>query len=103
MGVNWLKKNFGGTLSHVEAFPQIKSGSAVSFTVPISNLFSNLNVILFNNQSLISFQGYSFNAGTYQTLILGVWQAKNDGLSRIRKAIMPERPTKSKLSRLPKR
>lgn len=75
MGVNWLKKNFGGTLSHVEAFPQIKSGSA----------------------------GYSFNSGTYQTLILGVWQAKNDGLSRIRKAIMPERPTKSKLSRLPKR
>ena len=53
MGVNWLKKNFGGTLSHVEAFPQIKSGSAVSFTVPICNLFSNFNVISFKNQSNI--------------------------------------------------
>jgi len=75
MGVNWLKQNFEGTLSHAETFPQIKSGPA----------------------------GYSFNAGTYQTLILGMWQAKNDGLGRIRKAIMPERPTKSKFSRLPKR
>jgi hypothetical protein len=48
------------------------------------------------------FQGYSFNAGTYQTLILGLWQAKNDGLGRIRKAIMPEKLEKPKW-RTPKR
>jgi len=75
LGVNFLKQNFDGTLSHAETFPQIKSGEA----------------------------GYSFNAGTYQTLILGIWQAKNDGLGRIRKAIMPEKLDKSKYSRVPKR
>jgi len=75
MGMNFLKQNFDGTLSHAETFAQIKSGEA----------------------------GYSFNAGTYQTLILGIWQAKNDGLGRIRKAIMPEKLQKSKYSRTPKR
>jgi short subunit dehydrogenase-like uncharacterized protein len=75
LGVNWLKQHFDGTLSHAETFPQIKSGEA----------------------------GYSFNSGTYQTLILGIWQAKNDGLGRIRKAIMPEKLQKSKFSRVPRR
>jgi len=75
LGTNWLKQHFDGTLSHAETFAQVKSGEA----------------------------GYSFNAGTYQTLILGMWQAKNDGLGRIRKAIMPNKLTKSKFSRTPRR
>uniref|UniRef100_A0A915CPV1 Saccharopine dehydrogenase NADP binding domain-containing protein n=1 Tax=Ditylenchus dipsaci TaxID=166011 RepID=A0A915CPV1_9BILA len=68
LGVNYLKQHFPGTLSHAETFCQIKQGEA----------------------------GYSFNSGTYQTLILGMWQAKNDGLGKIRKAIMPEKPQKTK-------
>lgn len=68
LGTNYIKQHFPGTLSHAETFAQIKSGEA----------------------------GYSFNAGTYQTLILGLWQAKNDGLGKIRKAIMPEKLQKTK-------
>lgn len=71
LGTNFLKQQYesvGGKLSHAETFAQIKSGEA----------------------------GYSFNAGTYQTLILGIWQAKNDGLGKIRKAIMPEKLEKAK-------
>ena len=41
------------------------------------------------------FQGYSFNTGTYQTLILGIAEAKNDGLGKIRKSIMPEKLDRS--------
>uniref|UniRef100_A0A7E4WC38 Sacchrp_dh_C domain-containing protein n=1 Tax=Panagrellus redivivus TaxID=6233 RepID=A0A7E4WC38_PANRE len=41
-------------------------------------------------------KGYSFNSGTYQTLILGISEAKNDGLGKIRKAIMPEKLERSK-------
>ena len=74
LGTNYIKENFDGTLAYAETFVQIKSGEA----------------------------GYSFNAGTYQTLILGIWQAKNDGLGRIRKTIMPEKLQKSKY-RPPKR
>ncbi|KAI1728105.1 saccharopine dehydrogenase NADP binding domain-containing protein [Ditylenchus destructor] len=74
LGTNYIKQHFPGTLSHAETFAQIKSGEA----------------------------GYSFNAGTYQTLILGLWQAKNDGLGKIRKAIMPEKLQKTKY-RTPRR
>ncbi|KAI3418869.1 hypothetical protein GPALN_007969 [Globodera pallida] len=68
MGMNFLKQHFQGTLSHAETFAHIKTGEA----------------------------GYSFNAGTYQTLVLGFWQSKNDGLGKIRRAIMPEKLEKSK-------
>jgi len=67
LGVNFLKQNFDGTLNHVETFVQVHNGPS----------------------------GYSFNAGTYQTLILGLWHAKNDGLGKIRKAIMPEKLERS--------
>ncbi|KAF7636630.1 Sacchrp_dh_NADP domain-containing protein [Meloidogyne graminicola] len=63
MGMEFLKKNFDGTLTYAETFAKINTGKS----------------------------GYSFNAGTYQTLILGMWKAKDDGLGRIRKAIMPEK------------
>lgn len=29
LGVNWLKKNFNGTVSHAETFAHIKTGKAV--------------------------------------------------------------------------
>lgn len=41
-------------------------------------------------------QGYSFNQGTYQTIILSMLNAKNDGLGKIRRAIMPEKLQKAK-------
>lgn len=50
----------------------------------------------------IHLKGYSFNAGTYQTLILGIANMANDGLSKIRRAIMPEKIPRS-LYRPPKR
>ncbi|KAL3096982.1 hypothetical protein niasHS_002698 [Heterodera schachtii] len=74
LGMNYLKQHFKGTLSHAETFAHIQIGEA----------------------------GYSFNAGTYQTLILGLWQAKNDGLGKIRRSIMPEKMEKTKW-RPPKR
>ncbi|CAD6196401.1 unnamed protein product [Caenorhabditis auriculariae] len=74
LGVNYLKKNFGGDLNHVESFVQIKQGPA----------------------------GYSFNAGTYQTLILGISGALTDKLGAIRKQIMPEKIVRGAV-RVPKR
>jgi len=67
LGVNFLKQHFDGTLEYAETFVQVKNGPS----------------------------GYSFNAGTYQTLILGIWQAKNDGLGKIRKEIMPQKLERS--------
>ncbi|CAI2354978.1 unnamed protein product [Caenorhabditis sp. 36 PRJEB53466] len=63
LGVHFLKKNFGGDLNHVESFVQMISGPS----------------------------GYCVNAATYQTLILGLSNQKNDQLGEVRKAIMPER------------
>ncbi|KAK0411883.1 hypothetical protein QR680_005899 [Steinernema hermaphroditum] len=74
LGVNFIKKNFGGDLNHVESFVQLNTGDA----------------------------GYSFNAGTYQTLILGIHGAKSDGLGKIRKEIMPVKVPRSQY-KLPKR
>jgi short subunit dehydrogenase-like uncharacterized protein len=74
MGMEFLKKNFGGTLTYAETFAKINSGKS----------------------------GYSFNSGTYQTLILGMWKAKDDGLGKIRRAIMPEKLEKARW-RTPKR
>uniref|UniRef100_A0A914MES1 Saccharopine dehydrogenase NADP binding domain-containing protein n=1 Tax=Meloidogyne incognita TaxID=6306 RepID=A0A914MES1_MELIC len=68
MGMEFLKKNFDGTLTYAETFAKINTGES----------------------------GYSFNAGTYQTLILGIWKAKDDGLGRIRRAIMPEKLEKTR-------
>lgn len=49
-----------------------------------------------------AFQGYSFNAGTYRTLVLGLANIMTDGLGKIRRTIMPERLPKSSF-RAPKR
>lgn len=68
LGTNFVKQNFPGTLSHVETVAETKSGPA----------------------------GYSFNQGTYQTIILSMLNAKNDGLGKIRRAIMPEKLQKAK-------
>uniref|UniRef100_A0A8R1I2Y4 Sacchrp_dh_NADP domain-containing protein n=1 Tax=Caenorhabditis japonica TaxID=281687 RepID=A0A8R1I2Y4_CAEJA len=66
LGVNFLKNNFNGDLNHVESFVQQESGPS----------------------------GYCANAGTYQTLILGLANQKNDQLAEVRKEIMPERIVK---------
>uniref|UniRef100_A0A158PBB0 Sacchrp_dh_NADP domain-containing protein n=1 Tax=Angiostrongylus cantonensis TaxID=6313 RepID=A0A158PBB0_ANGCA len=66
LGVNFLKEKFDGDLNHVETFVQLKSG-------PL---------------------GYAINAGTYQTLILAFSETANDGLGKIRRAIMPEKIVK---------
>jgi len=63
LGTNFVKQHFKGTLCYAETFAQVKSGEA----------------------------GYSFNAGTYQTLILGLSEMKNDNLGAVRRAIMPEK------------
>uniref|UniRef100_A0A914XQF1 Saccharopine dehydrogenase NADP binding domain-containing protein n=1 Tax=Plectus sambesii TaxID=2011161 RepID=A0A914XQF1_9BILA len=63
MGVNFLQQHFPGDIAFVETFVQLNTGSS----------------------------GYSFNAGTYQTLILGLSEAASDGLGKIRRAIMPEK------------
>lgn len=74
LGVNFLKKNFNGDLNHVESFVQLLTGPS----------------------------GYSFNAGTYQTLILGLSGAATDKLGAIRKQIMPEKIVKGAV-KVPKR
>uniref|UniRef100_A0A1I7VV46 Sacchrp_dh_NADP domain-containing protein n=1 Tax=Loa loa TaxID=7209 RepID=A0A1I7VV46_LOALO len=74
LGVNFLKEKFSGQLNHVETFVQLNSGPA----------------------------GYSFNAGTYRTLVLGMANVLTDGLSKIRRSIMPERLPRSSF-RAPKR
>ncbi|MCP9264642.1 Saccharopine dehydrogenase-like oxidoreductase [Dirofilaria immitis] len=74
LGVNFLKNKFNGQLNHVETFAQLNSGPA----------------------------GYSFNAGTYRTLVLGMASMLTDGLGKIRRSIMPERLPKSSF-RAPKR
>ncbi|TKR87292.1 hypothetical protein L596_011709 [Steinernema carpocapsae] len=74
LGVLFLKRNFGGDLNHVESVVQMNYGEA----------------------------GYAINAGTYQTLILGIANSKSDGLGKIRKSIMPEKIFRSQY-RLPKR
>ncbi|VDM94440.1 unnamed protein product [Onchocerca ochengi] len=74
LGVNFLKNKFNGQLNHVETFVQINSGSA----------------------------GYSFNAGTYRTLVLALANMQTDGLGKIRRSIMPERLPRSSF-RAPKR
>ncbi|KAF8386521.1 ldp-1 [Pristionchus pacificus] len=63
LGTDFLKRNFDGTLGYVETFVSNTRGPS----------------------------GYSFNAGTYQTLILGIASAKEDNLGKLRKAIMPTR------------
>jgi short subunit dehydrogenase-like uncharacterized protein len=67
LGVNFLKQHFDGTLNHAETFVSMNTGPS----------------------------GYSFNTGTYQTLILGIAEAKNDKLGTIRKSIMPEKLERS--------
>ncbi|KAL3985868.1 Saccharopine dehydrogenase family protein [Acanthocheilonema viteae] len=74
LGVNFLKEKFNGQLNHVETFVQLNTGPA----------------------------GYSFNAGTYRTLVLGLANMMTDGLGKIRRSIMPERLPKSSF-RAPKR
>uniref|UniRef100_A0A914ZLJ2 Saccharopine dehydrogenase NADP binding domain-containing protein n=2 Tax=Parascaris univalens TaxID=6257 RepID=A0A914ZLJ2_PARUN len=74
LGFNFLKRNFNGQLNHAETFVQLNTGPA----------------------------GYSFNAGTYQTLILAIANMANDGLSKIRRSIMPEKIPRSQY-RPPKR
>ncbi|VDN93665.1 unnamed protein product [Brugia pahangi] len=64
LGVNFLKEKFSGQLNHVETFVQLNTGPA----------------------------GYSFNAGTYRTLVLGMANMMTDGLGKIRRSIMPEPP-----------
>ncbi|VDN27466.1 unnamed protein product [Gongylonema pulchrum] len=39
--------------------------------------------------------GYSFNAGTYRTLVLGMANMHTDGLGKIRRSIMPEKLPRS--------
>ncbi|VDP19937.1 unnamed protein product [Onchocerca flexuosa] len=46
--------------------------------------------------------GYSFNAGTYRTLVLALANMQTDGLGKIRRSIMPERLPRSSF-RTPKR
>ncbi|VDM95626.1 unnamed protein product [Thelazia callipaeda] len=74
LGINFLKNKFDGQLNDVETFVQLNTGSA----------------------------GYSFNAGTYRTLVLGIANMHTDGLGKIRRSIMPERLPKSSF-RAPKR
>uniref|UniRef100_A0A5S6PE85 Sacchrp_dh_NADP domain-containing protein n=1 Tax=Brugia malayi TaxID=6279 RepID=A0A5S6PE85_BRUMA len=74
LGVNFLKEKFSGQLNHVETFVQLNTGPA----------------------------GYSFNAGTYRTLVLGMANMMTDGLGKIRRSIMPERLPRSSF-RAPKR
>uniref|UniRef100_A0A1I8EZ08 Sacchrp_dh_NADP domain-containing protein n=1 Tax=Wuchereria bancrofti TaxID=6293 RepID=A0A1I8EZ08_WUCBA len=74
LGVNFLKEKFNGQLNHVETFVQLNTGPA----------------------------GYSFNAGTYRTLVLGMANMMTDGLGKIRRSIMPERLPRSSF-RAPKR
>ncbi|WKY08894.1 hypothetical protein Q1695_001794 [Nippostrongylus brasiliensis] len=74
MGVNYVKEHFDGDVNHIETFVQLNSGPS----------------------------GYSINAGTYQTLILGISEAAKDGLGKIRRAIMPEKIVKG-ATRPPKR
>ncbi|CAB3397735.1 unnamed protein product [Caenorhabditis bovis] len=74
LGVNFLKKNFDGDLNHVESFVQLNTGPS----------------------------GYSFNAGTYQTLILGLNGAATDRLGAVRKQIMPEKIVRGPV-KVPKR
>ncbi|CAJ0925393.1 unnamed protein product, partial [Mesorhabditis belari] len=74
LGVNYLKKHFPGDLNHVETFVQLLTGPA----------------------------GYSFNAGTYQTLVLGISSVMSDKLGQIRRQIMPEKIPRSAI-RPPKR
>jgi len=67
LGVHFTKKEFDGDLAYLETFVQLDNGPA----------------------------GYSFNSGTYQTLILGVANAATDGLGKIRRSIMPEKIPRS--------
>uniref|UniRef100_A0A0N4ZP89 Sacchrp_dh_NADP domain-containing protein n=1 Tax=Parastrongyloides trichosuri TaxID=131310 RepID=A0A0N4ZP89_PARTI len=61
LGINFLKKNYDGDVAYTESFVENHSGPA----------------------------GYTINDGTYQTLILGIANMKNDKLGKIRKEIMP--------------
>ncbi|GMS80363.1 hypothetical protein PENTCL1PPCAC_2538 [Pristionchus entomophagus] len=63
LGTDFLKRNFDGTLGYVETFVSNHRGPS----------------------------GYSFNAGTYQTLILGISSMREDNLGKMRRAIMPNR------------
>lgn len=74
LGINFLKKSFNGQLNHAETFVQLNSGPS----------------------------GYSFNDGTYQTLILSIAKMSDDRLGTIRRAIMPQKLPKSEY-RPPKR
>lgn len=67
LGINFLKENFGGQLNHAETIVQMNSGPA----------------------------GYAINAGTYQTLVLGIANRNTDCLGKIRRAIMPQKLPKS--------
>ncbi|TKR87296.1 hypothetical protein L596_011713 [Steinernema carpocapsae] len=63
LGVNFLKKNFGGDLNYVETFVQINTGPA----------------------------GYALNEGTYQTAILDVAHPNLEELNTNRQKIMPQK------------
>lgn len=74
LGTDFLKRNFDGTLGYVETFVKNNRGPS----------------------------GYSFNAGTYQTLILGISSMREDNLGKLRRAIMPNRVPDAKY-KAPKR
>lgn len=67
LGVNFLKRHFEGQLNEIETVVQLKTGPS----------------------------GYSFNAGTYRTLVHGIANMHTDGLGKIRREIMPERLPRS--------
>ncbi|GMT11669.1 hypothetical protein PFISCL1PPCAC_2966, partial [Pristionchus fissidentatus] len=74
LGTDFLKRNFDGTLGYVETFVANHRGPS----------------------------GYSFNTGTYQTLILGIASMREDNLGKLRRAIMPTRLPEAKY-KAPKR
>ncbi|CAI4222666.1 unnamed protein product [Auanema sp. JU1783] len=74
LGINFLKNNFNGDLNHAETFVQLENGP----------------------------EGYAINAGTYQTLILGISESAKDGLGAIRRKIMPVKTPRSTI-KAPKR
>ncbi|CAD5222337.1 unnamed protein product [Bursaphelenchus xylophilus] len=63
LGVQFLKKNFPGTLAYVETVGQLNAGP----------------------------HGYTVNDGSYQTLLLALENGKVDNLEGIRKELMPEK------------
>lgn len=68
LGIDYLKRNFEGTLGYVEAFLSNNFGPSVS------EIFFRLQ------KALIIFQGYSFSTTSYDTLMLGFSSMDEDNL-----------------------